>query len=136
MDGMSLPGARAYPCPKCNLGPFEANFDVTDWETSGDIQILTVTVRADGTVVADMDPVPDHGSDSFLYARCLSCGLALVNEPGETRLRRAIAKQNEPGAYTGLMARNAYLTREQEASLYDLAYWLSDTAVAVGVTAA
>ena len=110
-----------YACPGCASGPFEVAADITDWGSGAeDLDVLLVVGHADGTVTAD--PFPSQGADTdmFMHARCLACGLSLVNESGETRLRRADAKQVEPDGWADGGSPDADLTDAQHAALFDL----------------
>ena len=94
------PGVQANPvCPVCLSGPFAVELDVTDWAKAQDAQSLTLTLDVDGMVTAtgpegqDAPDMGHDGSDAFVSAWCVTCGIALVNEVGETRLRRATVRQ-------------------------------------------
>lgn len=113
-------------CPICTAGPIKIELDITAWDESEDLEVVTLTVGLDGAVVADKD-VPHDGSDAFIYASCSSCGIALAGEPGDTRLRRATAVQTVPGTYADDDDPEADITDEQREALFALVYRAIDT---------
>ena len=111
---------RSPACPKCSGGPFVVSLDVTGWEAEDDQGTVVLTLTA-GSVLTDTWPAPEgYDSDGFIDARCLSCGLSLVNEPGELRLRRAAARQATAGERADATSPVADLTHAEEDALFSL----------------